>query len=123
MAEAYDGPHTRDTVLIAWATVHLESGESFELLPFEDPNDVKSRVCDLIEDWARSGYLVHGNLYYPWHRVRRVEVTKVEEMTRAEAEHLRHTNGIEETARMQRSFWRTKHPRERKHREEHEKAM
>lgn len=123
MAEAYDGPHRNNTVLIAYATVHLESGESFELLPFEDPNDVKSRVCDLIEDWARSGYLVRGNLYYPWHRVRRVEVTKVLELTREEAERELRNDGIQETARMQRSFWRTKHPRERRHRDEHEKAM
>jgi hypothetical protein len=119
----YDPPHPNDTVLIAYATVHLESGESFQLLPFEDANDVKSRVCDLIEDWARSGYLVAGNLYYPWHRVRRVEVTKVVEMTRAEAEHLRHADGTAETARLQRSFWRTKHPRERDHNDQHEKAM
>lgn len=121
MADYHDGPRFNDTVLIAWATVHLESGESIELLPFEDPNDVKSRVCDLIADWARSGYLVRGNMYYPWHRVRRVEVTKVVEMTRAEAERELHSNGAQESARMQRSFWRTKHPRERK--PEHEKTM
>jgi len=117
------GTHAHDTVLIAYATVHLESGESFELLPFEDPNDVKSRVCDLIEDWARSGYLVRGNQYYPWHRVRRVEVTKVVEMTRDEADRELRNNGTQEAARLQRSFWRTKHPRERRHRDEHEKAM
>ena len=46
--DEYTTPRPSDTVLIAYATVHLESGESFELLPFEDANDVKSRVCDLI---------------------------------------------------------------------------
>ena len=119
----YDPPRSADTVLIAYATVHLESGESFELLPFEDANDVKSRVCDLIEDWARSGYLVAGNLYYPWHRVRRVEVTKVLELSHMDAERLRHSDGREETARQQRSFWRTKHARVRENKEQHEKAM
>lgn len=119
----YEPPRPSDTVLFAYATVHLESGESFELLPFEDPNDVKSRVCDLIEDWARSGYLVRGNLYYPWHRVRRVEVTKVVELTLAEAERQRRADGSEETARLQRSFWRTKHARSRENKEHGEKAM
>ncbi|HET7348274.1 MAG TPA: hypothetical protein VFJ10_13155 [Acidobacteriaceae bacterium] len=121
--DEYTTPRPSDTVLIAYATVHLESGESFELLPFEDANDVKSRVCDLIEDWARSGYLVAGNLYYPWHRVRRVEVTKVLEVPRIDAERLRQTDGREEKARQQRSFWRTKHARVRESRDQHEKAM
>lgn len=118
----YDLPRPEETVLIAYATVHLESGDSFELLPFEDPDDVKTRVCELIEDWAKSGYLVRGNVYYPWHRVRRVEITKVLEMPRSEAARQRHTDGSEETARLQRSFWRTKHHHERK-KEEHEKSM
>jgi hypothetical protein len=35
-----NGKQGDETVLVAWVTVHLESGESFELLPFEDAQDV-----------------------------------------------------------------------------------
>jgi hypothetical protein len=103
-----------DTVLVAYVTVHLEDGESFELLPFEDTNDVKSKVSDLVEAWARSGCLVRGNRIYPWHRVRRLEATKVEELKLVDARLRREQWQAQETERMQQSFWQTKEPREKK---------
>jgi hypothetical protein len=57
-----------DTVLVAYVTVHLEDGETFELFPFEDTHDVKSKVSALVADWVKSGFLVRGNRIYPWHR-------------------------------------------------------
>ncbi|MFP5227258.1 MAG: hypothetical protein ACLGXA_06480 [Acidobacteriota bacterium] len=101
-----------ETVLVAWVTVHLESGESFELLPFEDTEDVKRKVCDLMKAWAKSGFLIRGNQIYPWHRVRRVEAVKVEEMSRTDAQLRREEWQARETASLQQSFWKTKrmHP-------------
>ena len=103
-----------DTVLVAYVTVHLEDGESFELLPFEDTHDVKSKVSDLVEEWVRSGVLVRGNQLIPWHRVRRVEATKVEDLKLADAQLRREQWQAKETERLQQSFWLTKVPREKR---------
>jgi hypothetical protein len=103
-----------DTVLVAYVTVHLEDGESFALLPFEDTHDVKSKVTDLAEEWVRSGVLVRGNRLIPWHRVRRLEATKVEEMKLVDAQLRREQWQAQETERLQQSFWQTKLPREKR---------
>ena len=100
-----------DTVLVAYVTVHLESGESFELLPFEDAEDVKARVCDLMKAWAKSGFLIRGNQIYPWHRVRRVEATSVEELSRTDSRLRMEEWKARETSQMQKSFWKTKRVR------------
>lgn len=118
MADAEDkNGRENDTVLLAYVTVHLDSDESFELLPFEDAQDVKSKVSDLMKDWAKSGFLVRGNEFYPWHRVRRIEATRVEEMSAGDAKLQRGQWEARETARMQQSFWRTKHARDEKEEE------
>lgn len=103
-----------DTVLVAYVTVHLEGGDSFELLPFEDTHDVKSKVGELVEEWVRSGVLVRGNQLIPWHRVRRLEATKVEELKLADAQLRREQWQARETERLQQSFWLTKVPREKR---------
>ena len=103
-----------DTLLIAHATVYLESGESFDLLPFESADDVKSEVNDLMENWAKSGFLLRGRYIYPWHRVQRIEVTSVEEMSRAESEQKLMDWEISDQFRLQDGFWKTKRPREKK---------
>ncbi|MGC2298151.1 MAG: hypothetical protein WA476_05065 [Acidobacteriaceae bacterium] len=102
------------TVLVAYLTVHLESGETFELLPFEDAQDVKSKVSDLMKDWAKSGFLIRGNHVYPWHGVKLVEATKVEELSRDESRLRVQEWQARDKARLQQSFWMTKHPREKK---------
>ena len=56
------------------------SGESFDLLPIKHEQDVKTEVESLVQSWAESGFLVHGRFIYPWHQVKQVEVTEVEEM-------------------------------------------
>ena len=111
-----------DTVLVAYVTVHLEDGESFELLPFEDTHDVKSKVSDLVEEWVRSGVLVRGNQLIPWHRVRRLEATKVEELKLVDARLRREQWQAQETERLQQSFWLTKEPREKRSEGEKENA-
>jgi hypothetical protein len=103
-----------DSVLVAFVTVHLESGESLELLPFEDHDDVKSKVCDLMTAWAKSGFLIRGSEIYPWHRVRRIEATRVEEMSQYNSKLQREEWQARETERLQQSFWKTKRPREEK---------
>ncbi|MGA8108615.1 MAG: hypothetical protein WBD46_10885 [Acidobacteriaceae bacterium] len=114
-----------DTVLVAYVTVHLVSGESFELLPFEDANDVKAKVSDLLAAWAKSGFLVRGNQIVPWHQVRRAEAVRVEELSRDESELRRREWEAQELARMQKSCWRTKKEREKKEEEggeQHQRA-
>jgi hypothetical protein len=96
------------TVLIAYVTVHLESGESFELLPFEDAEDVKTKVCELMKAWAKSGFLIRGSHIYPWHRVRRIEATKVEELSLSDSRLRMEEWKARDTAQMQNSFWKTK---------------
>jgi hypothetical protein len=103
-----------DTVLIANATVHLLNGESFDLLPFENAEDVKSKVNDLMESWAKSGFLLRGRHIYPWHQVARIEVTSVEEMSRAESEQRLIDWEINDQYRLQQGFWKTKKEREKK---------
>jgi hypothetical protein len=103
-----------DTVLIARATVYLMNGESFELLPFESTEDVKAEVTDLMESWAKSGFLLRGRYIYPWHQVARVEVTSVEEMSRSESEQRLIDWEKNDQHRLQQDFWKTKKAREKK---------
>jgi hypothetical protein len=103
-----------DTVLVALVRVHLVSGEAFEMLPFEDENDVKAKVNDLLADWAKSGFLIRGSEIVPWHRVQRVEATQIEELSRHESSLRRKEWEARETARLQQSFWRTKKEGEKK---------
>jgi hypothetical protein len=110
-----------ETVLIAHATVFLVNGDSFELLPFENDDDVKSSVNALMENWAKSGFLLRGKRIYPWHQVQRVEVTAVEELSRAEAAQNLTEWSIQDTYQVQQSFWKTKKPREKKDEKQDEK--
>lgn len=102
-----------ETVLLAYVTVHLHSGDSFELLPFEDPQDVKSKVNDLLADWSRSGFLIRGSRIYPWHQVRLIEATKVLEVAGEESARQIAEWQARDVARLQQSFWRTKEPRQK----------
>jgi len=95
-------------VLIAHATVYLVNGESFALLPFESAEDVKSKVTDLMESWAKSGFLLRGRHMYPWHQVARIEVTSVEEMSRSESEQRLIDWEINDQYRLQQGFWKTR---------------
>lgn len=110
MADA-DERAANETVLVAYVTAHLLSGDTFELLPFEDADDVKTKVSDLLADWAKSGFLIRGSDIVPWHQVRRVE-----ELSRGESALRRKEWEAHEVARWQQSYWRTK--RERKQKEE-----
>ncbi|HEY1498162.1 MAG TPA: hypothetical protein VGF88_01165 [Acidobacteriaceae bacterium] len=107
-------PQENETVLVAYVTVHLESGESFELLPFEDAQDVKGKVGDLLQDWAKSGFLIRGSQVYPWHRVQIIEATKVEELSRSDSRRRLDEWQAKDVARLQQSFWKTKQARKKK---------
>ena len=113
MAEKTWDP-AKDTVLVAEVRVHLRDGESFELLPFVDGKDVKSKVSELLEEWAKSGFLVRGSQIIPWHRVQRVEATSVEELAPDEAERRLTEWSTRDQRQYQQSFWKTKEPREKK---------
>ncbi|HEY3989794.1 MAG TPA: hypothetical protein VGM02_10885 [Acidobacteriaceae bacterium] len=100
-------------LLIAQLRAYLVSGESFDLLPIKHEQDVKSEVESLMENWAESGFLVHGRFIYPWHQVRHIEVTQVEEMP-FELAHQRYREFYSaERARSQEDFWRTRRKTEK----------
>ena len=109
-----------ETVLVAHVTVHLNDGENFELLPFMDTKDVKSKVTDLLGDWSKSGFLVRGGQIVPWHRVQWVEVTRVEELSRADADRRLADWTSRDQEKFQQSFWKTKEARQKKDEEEDE---
>ena len=102
------GEKQPEVVLIAHLHAVLVSGETLELLPIRHENDVKSDVTKLLEDWAKSGFLLRGSIAYPWHQVRLVEVTQVEEL----APHVVHQRMLElegaSRAQMQQGFWKTR---------------
>jgi hypothetical protein len=95
-------------LLVAQLRAHLVSGESFELLPIQHEQDVKGEVESLVQSWAESGFLVHGRFIYPWHQVKHVEVTEVEEMPFELAHQHFEELYAAERARTQEDFWRTR---------------
>ena len=100
-------------LLIAQLRAFLVSGESFDLLPVKHEQDVKSEVESLVASWAESGFLVHGRFIYPWHQVKHVEVTQVEEMPLQLAHQRFEDLYTEQRARMQEDFWRTRRKSEK----------
>ena len=103
-----------EVLLIAQLRAFLVSGESFDLLPIKHEQDVKSEVESLVESWAESGFLVHGRFIYPWHQVKHVEVTQVEEMPLPLAHQRFDELYAAQRARMQEDFWPTCRKTERK---------
>jgi hypothetical protein len=104
-------------LLIAHLRAHLVSGESFDLLPIKHEQDVKSEVESLIQSWSQSGFLLHGRFIYPWHQVKHLEVTQVEEMPIALANQRYSEFYGAERARTQEDFWRTRRKSEKKEKE------
>ncbi len=98
----------RDTLLIAHVTAHLLDGTSFELYPFVDADDVKSKVSELTEGWASSGFLLRGSHLVPWQQVKLLEATSVEEISRQEAQQRLMTWQAEDQRRAVQNFWKTK---------------
>jgi hypothetical protein len=103
-----------ETVLLARIKVHLKSGESFVLLPFEDTNDVKNKVSELTGDWSKSGFLIYGGLIYPWHEVKLIEAIEVVELSKSDLKPRLEEWNAPVLARVQQSFWKTKQSREKK---------
>jgi hypothetical protein len=101
-------------LLIAQLRAHLVSGESFDLLPIKHDHDVKTEVEALVESWSNSGFLVHGRFIYPWHQVKHVEVTEVQEMPLRLAHQRFEELYAAQRARTQESFWRTRSKAEKK---------
>jgi hypothetical protein len=104
-------------LLIAQLRAFLVSGESFDLLPIKHELDVKTEVESLVESWAESGFLVHGRFIYPWHQVKHVEVTQVEEMPLQLAHQRFEELYAAQRTRMQEDFWRTHQKSEKKTKE------
>ena len=101
-------------ILIAHLEAHLLSGETIGLLPIRHENDVKSDVTKLLEDWAKSGFLLRGNIAYPWHQVKQVVVTRIDELSPQEA----HQRMLElegaSRAQIAKGFWKTREDAEKK---------
>jgi hypothetical protein len=117
MANDSDTLTEPQVLLIAQLRAILISGESLDLLPIKHENDVKSEVEALVESWAESGFLVHGRFIYPWHQVKQVEVTQVEELPLHLAQQHFDELYAAERARTQDNFWRTRHKTEKKPKE------
>ncbi len=96
------------TLLIAHVRAHLVSGEAFDLLPIRHEQDVKTEVNALIGSWSESGFLLRGRFIYPWHQVKQLEITSVEELPVRLAEQRLDDLYAAERARTQEDFWRTK---------------
>lgn len=96
-------PPGEQVVLVAQLRAFLTSGESFDLVPIEDEKDVKGAVESLLRSWAESGFLIRGRFIFPWHQVRHIEVTQVEETRRGYEERNAATR-----VRAQEEFWRTR---------------
>ena len=96
-----------DTLLIAHVTAHLLDGSSFELYPFVDPEDVKAKVAELVGGWAGSGFLLRGARMIPWHQVRLLETSSVEEITRQEARQRLLRWQAEDQLNAVQGFWKT----------------
>ncbi len=101
-----------DTLLIAHVTAHLLDGSSFELYPFVDPEDVKAKVAELVGGWAGSGFLLRGARMIPWHQVRLLETSSVEEITRQEARQRLLRWQAEDQLKAVQGFWKTKKEQE-----------
>jgi hypothetical protein len=116
VANESDPKHNNEAqiLLIAQMRAHLVSGESFDLLPIKHENDVKTEVESLIQSWADSGFLVHGRFIYPWHQVKRIEVTQVEEMPLQLAHKHYDELYAAQRARLQEDFWHTRRKTEKK---------
>lgn len=113
MAEIANGQETAnrdvsDTILIAHVTAHLVDGTGFELYPFVDEHDVKAKVSELVEGWASSGFLLRGSHVVPWHQVKQLEATSVEEITRQEAQQRLLAWQAEDQRRAVLNLWKTK---------------
>ncbi len=98
----------RETILIAHVTAYLADGSNFELYPFVDAKDVKGKVSELVGGWADSGFLLRGAHIVPWHQVKYLEATSVEEITRQEAQQRLLTWQAEDQRRAVQGFWKTK---------------
>ena len=113
-----NGNNEPQVLLIAQLQAHLVSGESFDLLPIHHEQDVKSEVESLVESWSESGFLVHGRFIYPWHQVKHVEVTQVEEMPMELARQRYPEFYGAARARAQDDFWRTRSKSEKRESQE-----
>jgi hypothetical protein len=97
-----------ETLLIAHVTVNLLDGSSFELYPFVDADDVKSKVSELVAGWAGSGFLLRGSHIIPWNQVKQLEATSVEEITRQDAQQRLLQWQAEDQRKAVLNFWKTK---------------
>ncbi len=101
-------PAGPETILIAHVTTHLIDGSSFELYPFVNAKDVKAEVSKTVGEWASSGFLLRGSRMIPWHQVKLLETTSVEEITRREAEQRMLRWQAEDQLKQVQGFWKTK---------------
>jgi hypothetical protein len=91
-------------MLIAHVKAHLVTGETVDLLPVRHETDVKKEVTELLEGWAKSGFLIWEKLVYPWHQVQTIEVAVESLSSREAAQRLLDLHGADR-ARLHEEFW------------------
>jgi hypothetical protein len=107
MAEEKEKPR-EDVLLVADVRATFLNGDTIELLPFKNEEDVRSEINKFIEDWVKTGFLLKENFLYPWHQVKSVEVVSVQAMTHAQAEP--YLEVWQRDAEGQKLFWKTRKP-------------
>jgi hypothetical protein len=96
-------------MLIAHLKAHLATGETVGLLPVRHETDVKKEVTELLEGWAKSGFLIWEKFVYPWHQVQTIEVAVESLSSREAAQRLLDLHGADR-ARLHEEFWQgTRH--------------
>jgi len=116
MAEDKKDEPKEDILLIAEVRAHFLDGETVELLPFKNEEDVRAEVNKFIEDWSKTGFLLKENFMYPWHRVKEVEVVSVQAMTHAQA--APYLDQWDQDTEAQKFFWKTRKPQGKKEEKE-----
>ncbi len=114
MAESKESKNdpNEDVILTAEVRAHFIDGETVDLLPFKHEDDVRAEINKFIEDWSKTGFLLKGNLMYPWHRIKLVEVVSVQALTRAQA--TPYFEQWRQDTEAQKAFWKTRKPQAKK---------
>jgi len=91
--------------VIAHVKAHLVSGETVDLLPVRHETDVKKEVNELLEGWAKSGFLIWEKLFTRGNQCKRSK-SPSESLSNAEAaQRLLDLHGADR-ARLHEEFWK-----------------
>jgi hypothetical protein len=91
-------------MLIAHLKAHLVNGDVVDLLPVRHETDVKKEVTILLDKWSSSGFMMREKYIYPWHQVRKLEVSVENASPRQEAQKMVNLHASDR-AKLNDEFW------------------